>query len=114
MVIAGFFQMIAGFTALFRDQVILAARGTVWLFDLTTWGWALLIIGITMLLAGFSVFSGSVLGRTWGVIVAAIAGMINFAFIPVYPLWSIITLVIDILVIYALIAHGSRAELEAR
>jgi len=40
------------------------------------------------------------------VILAAIAAVVNFAFIPVYPLWSIIVVVISIVVIYALVAHG--------
>ena len=30
----------------------------------------------------------------------------NFAFLPYYPFWSIIVITLDILVIWALAAHG--------
>ena len=39
-------------------------------------------------------------------ILAAIAAVVNFMFIPVYPLWSITVVVIAIVVIYTLVAHG--------
>jgi hypothetical protein len=32
--------------------------------------------------------------------------VVNFAFIPAYPVWSLLIITVDILVIYALIAHG--------
>jgi hypothetical protein len=31
---------------------------------------------------------------------------VNFAFIPAYPVWSLLIITVDVLVIYALIAHG--------
>jgi hypothetical protein len=32
--------------------------------------------------------------------------LVNFFFIPVYPLWAITVIVIDLLVIWAVTAHG--------
>jgi hypothetical protein len=52
------------------------------------------------------VFSGNILARTVGVIVASIRLVANFFFLPVYPLWSLIVITIDVLVIWALTAHG--------
>jgi hypothetical protein len=40
------------------------------------------------------------------VIVASISLLVNFFFIPVYPLWAITVIVIDLLVIWAVTAHG--------
>jgi hypothetical protein len=40
------------------------------------------------------------------VIVAAISLVANFFYIPVYPLWALTIMVIDLLVIWALTAHG--------
>ena len=45
------------------------------------------------------------LGRTLGV-AALLSAIVNFAFIPAYPVWSLLIITVDILVIYALIAHG--------
>jgi hypothetical protein len=61
---------------------------------------------IIVLLAGFGVFTGNVLARTVGVVVAAVSKIANFLWLPVYPVWSLIIITIDVLVIWALMAHG--------
>ena len=63
-----------------------------------------------MILAGLGVLSGEFLARIIGVILAGITAIVNFAFIPVYPLWSITVVVIAIVVIYALVAHGKECR----
>ena len=59
-----------------------------------------------MLLSGIGVFSGNLLARTVGVIIAALSLIANFFFIPAYPLWALAVVTIDVLVIWALTAHG--------
>jgi hypothetical protein len=73
---------------------------------MTTWGWIHLIAVIVVFLAGLAVFKGSVWARTVGVIVAMLSAIVNFAFLPYYPVWSIIIITVDVLVIWALIVHG--------
>jgi hypothetical protein len=51
-------------------------------------------------------FSAAVWARTLGVIMAVVIGIANFAFIPIYPLFSIVIIAICIFVIWALTAHG--------
>ena len=58
------------------------------------------------MLAGIGIFSGNVAARTVGVIVAGLAMIINFAWLPYYPIWSIIVIAISAAVIWALTAHG--------
>ena len=74
--------------------------------DLSQWGAVHLIVGLVMLLAGIGLFSGNILARTVGVIVAGISLIANFFFIPAYPLWALTVITIDLLVIWALTAHG--------
>ncbi len=74
--------------------------------DVTTWGWIHLIAGIILVLSGIGIFSGNVLARTVGVIVASLSAIINFAWLPYYPVWGIIAIVLDIAIIWALTAHG--------
>ena len=59
-----------------------------------------------MLLSGIGVFSGNILARTVGVIVASLSLITNFFFIPAYPLWALTVITLDVLVIWALTAHG--------
>jgi len=74
--------------------------------DISQWGWVQLILGGILLLSGIGVLSGNILARTIGVVVAGLNLIGNFFFIPVYPVWSLTVVVIDLLVIWALTAHG--------
>lgn len=106
----GMFQGLAGLSAILKDESTLWIRGAdlnyFVTFDTTQWGWVHLILGVIIFLAGLGVLSGNVLARTVGVIVALISLVINFLFIPIYPFWAIAIIVLDVLVIWALTAHG--------
>jgi hypothetical protein len=41
-----------------------------------------------------------------GIVLAVISAILNLAFISAYPLWSVIVIAIDVIVIYALAVHG--------
>jgi uncharacterized membrane protein len=106
MVIGGILNAIYGLVAIFNDDWVVWQNRTAVLLDLTGWGWIHLVIGIVLILAGIGVFSGNILARTIGVLVAAVSLIANFLWLPVYPLWSIVVIVVDALVIWALTAHG--------
>jgi hypothetical protein len=112
MIIGGSLNAINGLVAVLNDDwVVWTNRSSVYL-DLTSWGWIHIVAGGLVVLAGFGVLSGNVLARTVGVILAGLSLIANFLFLPVYPLWSTIVITLDVLVIWALTAHGS--ELRTR
>jgi hypothetical protein len=106
MIIGGCLQGIYGMLAIVNDTWVVWANTATMYLDISQWGWIHLIWGVIMVLAGLGVLSGNIFARLLGVILAAIAAIVNFMFIPVYPLWSITVVVIAIVVIYALVAHG--------
>ncbi len=110
MVFLGIMHAIAGLVALFKDEVYVIGEKNIWVLDYTSWGWIHLLAGLLVLCAGFAVMSGKMWGRVLGIILGIIAAVANFAFIPIYPLWSIVMLVVAILVVYALVAHGDEAK----
>ena len=107
MILVGAFQAIDGLIALFNDELyVVRPNGLVIDIDYTAWGWTHLLLGILLIAGGFAVLSGRAWGRTLGVIAAVLSAIVNFAFIPAYPVWSLLIITVDVLVIYALIAHG--------
>nr|WP_287390206.1 hypothetical protein [Candidatus Microthrix sp.] len=106
LLIGGTLSIIYGFVALFNDNWVVFGNTNAVFLDLTGWGWVHVIIGALIVLSGFGVFTGNVLARTVGVIVAAVSMIANFLWLPVYPFWAIIIIVIDALVIWALMVHG--------
>src|SRR5262245_52526277 len=106
MMIAGVLQMIDGFVAVVNDDwVVWSNRASLYL-DLTTWGWVHLVIGALVLLGGIGLLSGNILARTLAVVLASVSLIANFMFIPANPLWALAIMTVDLLVIYAVTAHG--------
>ena len=112
MILIGLFHALAGLSGVLKDDVYAVLPNYVLKFDVTTWGWIHLIGGIVVVLAGLSVWNGAVWARTVGVIIAAASALVSFAWIPLYPIWSIVLIAIDVTVIWALTAHGRDITME--
>ena len=78
--------------------------------NIKTWSWVVLIIGVVMILAGLLIFSGNMFGRVVGVLVASLNLLVQLAYLNHNPFWSFTMILIDLLVIYGLVAHGGRLE----
>lgn len=110
MVLSGVVQAIIGLVALFKEEVYGVGEAGVWVLDMTTWGWAHLIIGVFLLLAGAAVMSGKLWGRAVGVAFASLAVIGNFAFVPVQAVWSVAGMIVSLLVLYGLVVYGAEAQ----
>jgi len=106
LMMIGAFQAIQGIIALANDTFYVVGQEYIFQFDLTTWGWIHLLLGILVAVAGYFVLQGAVWARTVGVIVAVVSALFNFAWLPYYPVWSIIIITLNVFVIWALTAHG--------
>ena len=106
LILIGVFDVIQGLVALIDDEFYVVTQKWVFEFDITAWGWIHLILGAVLIASGVGIFSGNVAARTVGVMVAALAAIVNFAWLPYYPIWSIIMIAISVAIIWALTAHG--------
>jgi hypothetical protein len=107
LIMLGTFQVIEGLIALFDEGFYLVAQsGLVVDVDYNTWGWTHLIIGVVGILAGVGLLAGNMAARVVGVAVAFLSALVNLAFISAYPVWSVLMITIDVIVIYAIIVHG--------
>ncbi len=113
LIIAGVFSMIDGIVALANASFFTANAHFVF-SDLRTWGWIILALGILETLAGFGVFTGSQLARWFGIAIASLSAIGQLMFAQAYPLWSLIIIGVDIIVIYGLAVYGGRVAEAAR
>jgi hypothetical protein len=110
MILSGFFEIIAGLTALLRHSWYLVTSSHLLVFNYTSWGWIDLAFGLLILLAGISVLHGSTWARVVGVILASLSAVGSLASVNSYPLWSLVIITIDLLVVYALVVHGGELK----
>lgn len=107
MLILSAFHLIDGLVALFNDQYFaVQSSGLVVSVDYTAWGWVQLGLGVLIGAAAVSLLSGHMYGRIIGIIIATISAVVNLAFLAAYPVWGVMMITMDVLVIYAIVVHG--------
>ena len=107
MFLLGSFQAVQGLVAIFDDGFYHVTEGGLVIdVDYTAWGWVHLFLGALIIISGAGVLTGNLAARTVGVVLAGLSALVNLAFVEAYPVWSIMIITLDVLVIYALTVHG--------
>ena len=104
--LTGIFHIIAGLVALFKETIYISSTNVTWILNYNQWGWTHIIGGAFILLAASSLLQGGLFGRVFAIIMALMSAVANMAFIPVYPIFSLLIITVDILVIWAATVHG--------
>jgi hypothetical protein len=106
MMLLGVLQGIAGLAGIFKDNYYVVTQSHLLVWNYKAWGWINLILGIIILLAGLELLRGAMWARIVAVFLAILSFIANMAFINAYPFWSIIMMIVDAFIIYALTVHG--------
>jgi hypothetical protein len=106
MMILGGMQAISGLAGIFRDSYYIVTQSHLLVFNYRAWGWISLLLGVLIFFAGYELFRGALWARIVALFLAGLSVLSNMAFMDAYPLWSIMMIVVDILIIYALLVHG--------
>jgi succinate-acetate transporter protein len=69
---------------------------------MSAWGIWWLLLGTLFLVAGFLIINRTPAGAIIGFTLAGINAFTQFMFVGAYPLWSIVAVAVDFLIIYAL------------
>ncbi len=77
-------------------------------FNGLLWLWAILdlILAAAFVYAGYDILRGGTFGRVVGIIVAAVSALRWFFYLPASPWIGVVMIAVDIIIIYALVAHG--------
>ena len=102
MVVLGAFKAFSGFIGLFNDEWIVRGFNAYHFIDLTALAWWYLIIGLILILAGLAAMQMKAWGRWVGVIAVGLAMISELMWLPVYPIWSILLIVLYFFMIVGL------------
>jgi hypothetical protein len=98
----GIFQFLEGVSAAAKDNVFVSTRNYVFEFDLTTWGWVHIVLGIVIAVVGGAILVGQRWALVGGIVLAVVSALMNFVWLPYYPAWAILIIALDVAVIWAL------------
>ncbi|MFD9126294.1 hypothetical protein [Kitasatospora sp. NPDC059571] len=105
MLVNGLLDLFQGIVAVARDQLIVSTPNYVFRFDLTSWGWIHIVLGIVLALIGTFVLRGMAWARWAGIAVASLSAIFSFLWLPYYPVWALVVIALDIFVIWALAVY---------
>ena len=94
------------------DEVSTEVRTFIFERDLTSWGWVWLVAGIVLIATGFAVVTGAEWARWVGMVAATLAAITFLPWIYYQPLWTIFSVSLAMLVVYALAAYGGRQGMQ--
>jgi hypothetical protein len=107
LVMIGVFNIIEGIVALVDSQRVVVAPDHLYVVDLRGWGWTLLISGVIMAITGLGLFTANTAARIAAIVVVTLHAITQVGWLGAYPLWSMLMIALDIVVLFALTARWS-------
>ncbi|MFF4696303.1 DUF7144 family membrane protein [Streptomyces chattanoogensis] len=107
LMLSGLFNIINGFVALIDHgyYATTANHGNrLLVFNFSVWGWVWIIIGVVQILASLGVFLGARAARITGIVLASLSMIGQLMFLSTFPIWSVISIAVSMLVIYGLVS----------
>jgi hypothetical protein len=107
MVILGAIAFFEGLIALARDNYYVPTQSGLLLFDVTGWGWIMLIWGIILACVGLALLNGARWARWVTILLVSINIFSQLGFLGNTndTLWLLTALTLNIIVLYALIVR---------
>jgi hypothetical protein len=104
------YNILSGIAAITKDDQTEAIKEVLYGVDITAWGWFWLVIGALQLLTAVLIYQRNPTGQMLGIVWVFIAASLSMFMIFVAPLWALVVLGINLLVLYALVAETEEFE----
>ncbi|MFC7494141.1 MULTISPECIES: DUF7144 family membrane protein [unclassified Nocardioides] len=102
LIITSGMNILQGLSAISNDELYAAGSEYLYKLDMTVWGTIHLVLGIIGVACGIGIVARVGWALVGGMLYAGVAILTNFAFIPHYPLWSIVIIAFNGFVIWVL------------
>ncbi|MDA2809086.1 hypothetical protein O4J56_00385 [Nocardiopsis sp. RSe5-2] len=114
LVFGGAVNFVQGMVASFAADFYRVDDGGTLLFGYAVWGLVLAVWGAVLMAAGAAALSGHMWARVVGVLAAGLNAVAQLAFVEPYPVWAVLVIVVDVMVVYGLTAAWTPSGPPAR
>ncbi len=102
--LTGGFGVLYGLAAILNSHQVAnigSGHGVV-VWSTTGWGWVSMIVGAIQILTAMGLYTASNLSRVVAIVFAAISALAQFGTVTAFPLFSLLIITLDVVVIYQL------------
>ena len=105
LLLAGCFNVIWGLVALFNPRVIIVSSQGLVIWNFKVWGWIYIVVGALMAAASVGLFMMQPWARWVALVFAGLSAVVSVLYFPAYPLFSLLMVLLDVVIIYQLSAR---------
>jgi hypothetical protein len=105
MFINGMFAAMWGLAAILNNKVVTVGGSGVTIWDFTAWGWIVLVLGVLLVTTGVGLFTGNTAARGAAIVFTTLHALAQFGAISAFPLWGILMISLDIIILYQLLVR---------
>jgi hypothetical protein len=103
----GVYHFFTGIAAFARSNFYTVGANYPYHVGNTAWGWLHVIGGILLAITGIALFGGQMWARWVGITLAGLSIVLNFFFLPYFPLWALVMIPVAFFAIWAIVRDGS-------
>jgi hypothetical protein len=93
--------VLQGVQALVDREPLIIGSHYIYRFSATGWGWIHIAAGIVLGIIAVALITGAAWARVTAIVMACISIVTMFMWLPYYPMWSIIVIALDVVIIWA-------------
>ena len=105
LLVLGGLDALWGLAAVLNNEVVVVGGHGVIVADITTWGWVTLILGVVLMLTGAGLLAEVEAARWSAVFLIAVGAILQLAWFPAAPLWTLLIIGLSVVVVYQLTAN---------
>jgi hypothetical protein len=100
LMLSGLLTFFAGITGVIKGGFYAHVANYPFTYSIRSWGITELVIGAVVFAVGLCLLLGMQWARYVAIVIAGLSAILNFMFLPFYPLWAIVVIAIDVFIIW--------------
>jgi hypothetical protein len=102
LLIVSLMEILQGLAAINDPDFFAAGADYTFDFSVTAWGWVHVVLGVISVAVAIGIMTRQGWAQVLGMLIAGLAMLTNFAWLPHHPLWAIVIIATNAFVIWAL------------
>jgi hypothetical protein len=105
LMVIGLIHVFQGLVALVDDERLGLTPDNLVVVDVTAWGWTLIVSGLFLMAVGGGLLAAVTWARIAAIVVVCLHAVTQTAWLGAYPVWSLLMIALDTVVLFALTAR---------